>query len=354
MTNDRQFNVGILADDLTSAADGAGPFVERGLDAVVGRGRLPEARATTLAIDSGSRSTSAAKARELVTEFTAQLASCDVLYKTCDSTLRGHLKVELEAAFAASGRETLVFAPAFPSAGRTTVNGVQFVDQIPVAESIYSRDPVHPVRQSRLAECVPVSGKVVILNAVTQAELDAKVAALPHPETIFWVGSPGMAIALAKRLTSSDAAPRVAVAPSGEILVAIGTANPLSHRQADRLVGRDKVTLLRAPIARANDPASILRDIADDAVARLRGAQFGTVIATGGDTMEAILDGLNVHTFELLRELEPGFPLGRAGLSSGSDLLIAMKAGGFGDDDTLHHAVDQLRHSVPDKGTARP
>ncbi|RWK81788.1 MAG: four-carbon acid sugar kinase family protein, partial [Mesorhizobium sp.] len=46
MRTNRQYTIGILADDLTSAADGAGPFVERGLRAVVGRGRLPKEGAT--------------------------------------------------------------------------------------------------------------------------------------------------------------------------------------------------------------------------------------------------------------------------------------------------------------------
>jgi len=203
------------------------------------------------------------------------------------------------------------------------------------------------VRHSRLDAFVPTTGDVVILDAVTQDELYAKVAALSDPESILWVGSPGMAFSLAKRLAPFDAAPRADIAPRGDILVAIGSANPLSHRQADRVVAGTEVTLLRVPAERANDSASVLRGVAQDAVERLCGTRFGAVIATGGDTMEAILNGLNVRTFEILRELEPGFPLGRATLANGADLLIAMKAGGFGDDDTLLRAVGQLRQNAP-------
>ncbi|RXT36397.1 hypothetical protein [Bradyrhizobium betae] len=43
------------------------------------------------------------------------------------------------------------------------------------------------------------------------------------------------------------------------------------------------------------------------------------------------------------QELEPGFPLGRASLEGGRELLIATKAGGFGDDNTLRRAIAQLR-----------
>ena len=59
--------------------------------------------------------------------------------------------------------------------------------------------------------------------------------------------------------------------------------------------------------------------------------------------MEAILDGLDIQAFEILRELEPGFPMGRAIRGGGCELLIAMKAGGFGDGDTLRRAIAQLR-----------
>ena len=103
------------------------------------------------------------------------------------------------------------------------------------------------------------------------------------------------------------------------------------------------VTLLRAPLTRHDDPAAVLRQIAQDAAERLRGGAFGAVIATGGDTMEAVLDRPGMQAFEILREIEPGFPLGRAALDDGRDLLIAMKAGGFGDDDALRRAISQLR-----------
>ncbi|MDA9500733.1 four-carbon acid sugar kinase family protein [Bradyrhizobium sp. CCBAU 11357] len=344
MRTNGQHLIGILADDLTSAADGAAPFVQRGFRAVVGRHRLPPEEAAIVAVDSGSRSVASLQAAGRVSDLAKQLASRDVLYKTVDSTLRGHVKAEMEAAFTASGRKLLVFAPAFPGAGRTTVSGVQLVDGIPVAETGYGRDPVHPARHSRLVELVPSSiGNVVILDAATQDELDAKIAALPDPESILWLGSPGMALALAKRLAPVQVASDVTMAGSREILVVVGSANPRSHRQADQVGGGRGVALLRAPLERIDDPSSILRDIAQAAARKIVDEHFDVVMATGGETMEAILVGLDISAFEILQELEPGFPLGRASLANGRELLIAMKAGGFGDDDTLRRAVARLR-----------
>jgi uncharacterized protein YgbK (DUF1537 family) len=347
MRTNSQYTIGILADDLSSAADGAGPFVERGLRAVVGRGRLPTTEAAIVAVDSGSRSGSATQAAERVSELAEQLASRDVLYKTVDSTLRGHVTAELEAAFKASGRKMLVFAPAFPAAGRTTISGVQLVNGVPVAATVYGRDPVHPARHSRLVDFVPASVRnVVILDAATQDDLDTQIAALPEPESILWVGSPGMAVALAKRLAPVGAASDAIVAARGDILIAIGSANPLSHRQADQVAAEAGVTLLRAPAQRADDPVFVLRGIAQDAAGRLRDKRFDVVIATGGDTLEAILDRLDIRAFEILQEFEPGFPLGRGFLGDGCELLVAMKAGGFGDDDTLRRAIAQLRQNA--------
>jgi D-threonate/D-erythronate kinase len=97
-----------------------------------------------------------------------------------------------------------------------------------------------------------------------------------------------------------------------DVLVVVGSANPCSHRQADRIEPMRGVTLVHAPAEREHDPAAVLHRIAANAAQLLLNGQFGTVIATGGDTMEAILDRLGIREFKVLHELEPGFPLGLA------------------------------------------
>jgi len=88
MRTNHQPRIAVLADDLTSAADGAAPFVARGLTASIGRGQLPRQAAAVVAVDSGSRSAISSRAFERVARLTDQLAGCAVLYKTVDSTLR--------------------------------------------------------------------------------------------------------------------------------------------------------------------------------------------------------------------------------------------------------------------------
>jgi uncharacterized protein YgbK (DUF1537 family) len=354
MRTDSRASIGILADDLTSAADGAGPFVAGGLRAWIGRGGLPAADSAVVAIDAGSRSMSPGEAAERIAIHASQLAGRDILFKTVDSTLRGHVRVELEAAFRASGRGRLVLAPAFPAAGRTTLGGVQFVDGAPVSETVYGRDPAHPARTSVIAELVaPAIGDAVILDAATQDELDSQIAALPDPKDILWAGSPGMALALARRVAPPSAPVTRLDAAAGEILVVIGTANPCSRRQAQQIGRTPGVTILSSPSVRRDDPAVVLRGIADAAAGKVRQASVQAVIATGGDTMDALLDRLEVRGFEVLGEFEPGFPVARAALN-GRALLIAMKAGGFGDEFALSRAIESLRQaSLPQPGAAQ-
>ena len=59
---------------------------------------------------------------------------------------------------------------------------------------------------------------------------------------------------------------------------------------------------------------------------------------TGGETARAVCDRVGVTAIELVAEIEPGVPLGRAG-----DLGIVTKAGAFGGPATLCRAVDAIR-----------
>ena len=86
----------------------------------------------------------------------------------------------------------------------------------------------------------------------------------------------------------------------------------------------------------------MVANLAEQAAAAVARHDYDAVIATGGETMAAILDRLGISRFILTRELEPGFPVGRAERADGSSLTIAMKAGGFGSPSTLLDAARDL------------
>lgn len=371
--------VGIVADDLTSAADGAGAFLKSGYHPLVCRLKRENATARVVSIDTGSRLMAEAAAVRATGQAIASLAGCQYLYKTVDSTLRGHIRAEVAAAFKASGRTRLVIAPAFPAAGRTTIDGIQLLHDEPVAQTAYGRDPVHPARTSRIADLIapelgpavtlPIcatdsdigkriaGASVVIVDACSQIELNHRVAEIAKHGPALWVGSPGMAEALAAAAGRSPDRP--AFTPREvprRVLVLVGSANHVSHAQCealattgasvcDRAAGiaeTASVACIHAPHTRTSDPSKVLATLTDEAQIALSRQGYDAIIATGGETMSALLERLSIHAFDLVHELEPGFPLGCARLSNGRTMLLAMKAGGFGSVMTLCNAASAI------------
>ncbi|WP_419905474.1 four-carbon acid sugar kinase family protein [Kiloniella sp.] len=343
--NSQHSAVAVIADDLTSAADGAGPFLERGLKVSVrrsGADASSKGLADVISIDCGSRSMSEKQAAYAVKQAMKMMPDAAIILKTIDSTLRGHIKVELKAAYEFSGRKKVVIAPAFPSAGRTTRNGVQLVDGVPVSETSYACDPVHPAKTSRIADLIPATIKnVVILNADTQCELNEQVADFDHPEEILWVGSPGLAVALAATQFGEKVDKRP-IPHSENSLIVVGSANAVSKAQAKKVQKVKGISCLSTPEERVENPDEILSELIQKATRFAKSGDYGALIATGGDTMETLLDELHIYEFSLISEFEPGFPVGVAQLANGKDIIIAMKAGGFGSDDTLCRAAEQL------------
>lgn len=365
--------VGIIADDLTSATDGAGAFLLKGYVPLI-KG-LDAAMETTsvISVDTNSRALSASDAAKVTADAASSLANARFLFKTIDSTLRGHIREEIAAAFRASGRSTLVIAPAFPEAGRLTVCGIQTVHGIPVSESSYGRDPVHPAKSSNIADLIDPSldtavilaptsvdpipnATVLILDAETQDELNRQVARIANPETVLWVGSPGMAIALSSLVPPMPTEHPAAGEASSRVLIVAGSANSVTHAQCDILQSQGvpvvtqladapkdaRVVCLRAPSLLHDSPETVVADLAAQASLAVTRRDYDVVIATGGETMAAILDRLGINRFFLSRELEPGFPVGRAKVSDGTALSIAMKAGGFGSPSTLLDAANAV------------
>jgi uncharacterized protein YgbK (DUF1537 family) len=385
MTQILSNRVGIVADDLTSATDGAAPFLAKGYTPLITRHCTASMRASVVSIDTHGRAATATQAAMSVASAIRALCDCSILLKTIDSTLRGHIHEEIVAAFKASGRNRLIIAPAFPDAGRLTVNGIQIVHGIPVSDSDYGSDPAHPAKTSRIADLIDLSlglpvvlaldashkviaqaarARIVILDANSQETLNRQVACIPDPEAVLWVGSPGLAIALASLVPGTLRESPVGNDVIRRALIVAGSANPVTHAQCDALrvakipvltnlanARRDAPVLcLCAPQERQQDANAVLGIMAEQAASLLARQDYGLVIATGGETMSAILDYLGISRFILTHELEPGFPVGLAEHEDGTRLTIAMKAGGFGNPATLLHAVDAL---MEDKGHAR-
>ncbi|MFC9735677.1 four-carbon acid sugar kinase family protein [Streptomyces roseolus] len=367
--------VAVLADDLTSAGDGAAPFRRGGHPARVllsgsplaGHGREDG----VLAVDLGSRLLDEAGAEARTREAARVLSGAGLLLKTVDSTLRGHVAAEIRAAREGSGRRAVVVAPAFPAEGRTTRDGVQYVREVRVDESEFARDPAHPVRTADLARLLPEavrvdaarpelltervpSGGLFVCSAATDADLDRIVAAVPDHGSVLWVGSPGLAAALARHhALPGGGADAEELPPAASPLVAVGSANPATRRQLALLAGRPGavaavaaapletatdtlVRIIHTPHERRADPAELTRELAASVAALAARAPFDGLVLTGGETAEAVLRALGAHGIDLHDEPEPGIARGTlAGPAGVPRVPVVVKAGGFGDDRTL-------------------
>lgn len=384
MATKTSLQIGIVADDLTSAADGAGPFLKRGFAPYLHRGPCPRTDETVIAVDTGSRNLSETEAEAAAAQTVAALAGRSLLYKTMDSTLRGHIRAEIAAAFEVSGRDRLVIAPAFPAAGRQTIGGVQFVGGRLVSEAGYGRDPLHPARTSRILDLIdpalgPVTilsqrmsdeavlaalarSRVLIIDADRQEILDRRVALLIQSGSILWVGSPGLAQALATQIVALPMRPFCPRPGARRVLIVVGSANAVSRQQckvlaengvpvgqhAAELDANAEIVCLRAPQAGGGDPAAILAALADEAQAAMGAQRFDAILATGGDTMGALLQRISISSLALSGEFEPGFPFGCGTMAgAATPLFLAMKAGGFGRPETLLHAAQRLLPPLP-------
>lgn len=401
----------ILADDLTGAADCAIAFARRGLDTVVTWGDGDVGTAAVVSVDADSRRLPAAEASaRQCAVLAARGRPGQRLYKKIDSTLRGQPAAETAALLAAlrrQNRRTLAFvAPAFPATGRTTEGGRVLVNGQRLEETpLFARDHTYengylpavlksaglragviPLDQLRrgdgmvrgvITAAIAEGCDAVVCDAATEDDLRlAAAAALPLADKLVFVGTGGLAAALAA-LVAPDDPPAPSMAPvAGPVLVVVGSVAEVSRAAAERLAAEGRVTAVTVPEAvlrgaggavtagreltarigaalgdgdvlvvtefgpgsdlrEGGDVARRLADLVAPAIAHL-----GGLVATGGDTVCALLGRLGVTGIRLVDEVEPGVPLG---VTVGAVAMpIATKAGGFGTDATLAHCLDRL------------
>ncbi|MFM9595073.1 four-carbon acid sugar kinase family protein [Streptomyces scabiei] len=390
--DDERQGIAILADDLTSAGDGAAPFRRAGHDArilLTAPASLPRHPAGVTAVDLGSRVLDEEAAASRTWRAAGLFAGSELLFKTVDSTLRGHVAAEVRAAWAGSLRRAVVMAPAFPAEGRVTREGVQHVRGVPVHESDYARDPAHPVRCSDLTTVFPeavlgqpdratelpgliANGDLIVCSAAEDGDLDRLVAAVPRLDEVLWVGSPGLAAALARRCTRSTATVASSPAPARRPLVVVGSTNPATRRQLAQLhtrgdvqgvtVGVDPAPVvealrgLTAPVLTLRTPDERHMPHTAQVLARSQAAvvqaltedhTVDALVITGGETAATALQPLGVTGIDLLDEPEPGVVRGL--LTGPLPLPVLIKAGGFGDDAMLLRLCHLIRHR-PDSG----
>ncbi|MFC4081221.1 four-carbon acid sugar kinase family protein [Amycolatopsis samaneae] len=160
----------VLGDDLTGSNATGALYARFGLRAVSVSAPLtpssPCVRADSgidaLVVNLGTRHADPARAMAAVRAAIELAGPVELTVKRVDTTLRGNVGAETEAVLDAAPAARALVVPAFPDAGRVTLGGLHLVDGKPLAESPAARDPLTPVRSSRIRTLLgPAGGRTV-------------------------------------------------------------------------------------------------------------------------------------------------------------------------------------------------
>jgi len=285
-TKEKGVRIYVITDDLTGANDTAVQFAKWGLRTIVFP--YPEEPAFPAGDDADvwvfntdSRSLTPAQAVQQIRETMQSIpfSKQDCLYKKIDSTLRGNLVEEVVELLAISHLDVAIVAPAYPKNGRTTLQGIHYVQGKPVSETEASFDPRTPVRCSHLPtlfaerctlenalihldrirgesdtlrdlirEKVKEGVRILIFDAEIERDLETlSYAVLESGYAPLWVGSAGLAEALPEaygwtprcRPSYPDPLPK-------PVLVMLGSMSEVATQQGEtfaRWAGIEPLTL---------------------------------------------------------------------------------------------------------------
>ncbi|KAA6460945.1 hypothetical protein DYQ86_11750 [Acidobacteria bacterium AB60] len=297
-------------------------------------------------------------------------------------------------------RLSILLAPALPEQGRTTVCGRLLVHGRSAEKTdIWRFEPRNPpssipqLLSDAALSCALIDiemvrsglkflrraileaakrSDVVLCDAVTDSDLRAIVAAsLRQPGITSLVGSAGLACHIPQSLgIISKAAHHQGGFAIGPTLFVVGSASSVSRQQSELLSAMPEVASYRTTPAVLHDSLAIRTQISQSLQSgrdvllslqedgqrskqgdRLRGfslissqcAPFiGGLVATGGETARAILDGLGIHRLRVLGQVDPGMPFSVAECWQ-RPLPVITKAGAFGAPQALLRCLSFLR-----------
>lgn len=383
----------IIADDFTGALDAGVQFASLGAKSLVvteDNYSLTDSNGLDVLIfDAETRHICQSKAYKKVYNITKLAKDFNIpcVYKKTDSGLRGNIGAELSGAMDALGVEEMAFVPAFPKMKRVTRNGVHYVDGVPVAESMFGKDPFEPVKNSDVREIIAEQTDkkgIRVFDAETDGDMIAIAGQLGHDGLRLTAGCAGFAGVLAHVLGFHGKSAEVPEMPKKFFMVC-GSVNPVTRAQMDyaRTEGfkyiclnveqklnpswpssSDCLTSAKEwleeiadfnAILDANDPVdkaetdsyirghgltidevrvNISRAVTGAAKAMIDAGLEARLMCVGGDTLLALMRAVGVYELVPMCEIETGVVL-TSFEYNGKSYYIMTKSGGFGERDLL-------------------
>ena len=394
--------VRVIADDLTGACDVGAALLPYPMPVIVETlermGQPASTAGAALVVrNTQSRTLTPLEAADRVRRALGDVppGQAGVLLKKIDTALRGALGAEIEAAMDAVGADVTLVLAAIPEVGRTTVDGRQLIDGVPVDQTAFARDPQNPIRDPRIANviaettrqpvaCVRVtemrragarhvlatrraSGtRIVVGDAESDADLDGWITGITMgPRSIVLAGSTGLAKAWRRAGGAAPAASWVSprtTNPGRGVLVVAGSAHPNTRGQLRHVAASGLLAVIEAssadPVGTAatvagllasgtnvglvaparevsGASAGILETLATTALAVLERTRPAALLLIGGETAFHVLARIG-HP-RLVVEGEPAPLSVRATLADGMlvGMPIVTKGGSSGPPDRL-------------------
>ena len=285
--NDPDFQVVIIADDLTGANDTGVQIAKRGLTAVtiVDPTLVAEVPADGIVLDTESRTLPTEQSRAAIRVAARALGRCRnaLFYKKIDSTLRGNIGAELDDLIRELEPEMVVCAPAYPKNGRTTRDGIHFLQGVPIDRTEMAVDPRNPVETASLSAVLAKDGgprfrhvdlgvlragragalageRFLSFDCEEQEDLQRIVRAMNAAgKRILWCGSAGLAEVLLEEFVpvrqgrdnnSGAEGLRPAAGPAGSaggrpVLSVIGSRSSVCRRQLETAMAFNSARVIR-------------------------------------------------------------------------------------------------------------
>lgn len=400
----------IIADDFTGANDTGVQLRRRGLATEVLFAGKPVDGSGSVVIDTESRGLRPDHAYEIVSQALRQVdfTSFRHVIKKVDSTMRGNIAMEIKAVDEAFRPELMIFAPALPALGRTTVDGVQCLNGREICKTELSRDPKNPVIEDNLVSMLSRvyeekiflkqlpevrsdslsldNGRIFVCDAETDEDLRRIIlAAGSQGKRTLYIGTAGIADSMME--LERPSLPALGVAAS---------VSTVTNRQM-KYCENAGVTMIKLPVSailkgeaeeafykeeacaalRRGEDTILLTDTSYDrstledslevgeslglstaetgdkvrslvgrlALDILKEVQVSGVFVTGGDTALGMMVNIGADGSEILSEIRVGIPMIRVKGGLFDGLKLVTKAGAFGDDDAAAFALRKLKET---------
>lgn len=393
----------IMADDMTGALDTGVQFSKNDINTLVALYTdidfsKVDKNVQVIVVDTESRHIPKEEAATRIGDIArkALMSGVPHFYKKTDSALRGNVGSELLALMEATDSEDLMFIPAYPDTGRTTLNCCQFINGVPIDETSFARDPVNPVTSCYIPHIiknqadirVEAAGRCTAANALVTDNNDKKIFVFDADNNIdmrdiarflktkgklkLTAGCAGFANSLLEVLNLQKSPGPQITRMQGRMLTVCGSMNETSVGQVkcaeangfscitlepcqisehdfcktiegkeltDRIAemldqGKDLIIKTPGCVDKKAIPSVISRNIGRLVGEIASKTKLGVLTVFGGDTAAEVVNALGLHGIMPRKEILPGVVLSDTE-GNGTKVNLITKSGGFGEESVI-------------------